>query len=68
MDCTALGLKSEALEEKLIEDVSLWLNAGTMYGAHDGEGYMRWNIACPRSVLEEGLERFRRFVRNRKRR
>ena len=62
MDCTALGLKSEALEEKLIEDVSLWLNAGTMYGAHDGEGYMRWNIACPRSVLEEGLERFSRFT------
>ena len=62
MDCTALGLKSEALEEKLIEDVSLWLNAGTMYGAHDGEGYMRWNIACPRSVLEDGLERFSRFA------
>ena len=62
MDCTALGLKSEALEEKLIEDVSLWLNAGTMYGTHDGEGYMRWNIACPRSVLEEGLERFSRFT------
>ena len=63
MDCTALGLKSEALEEKLIEDVSLWLNAGTMYGAADGEGYMRWNIACPRSVLAEGLQRFLRFVR-----
>ncbi|MDE6057409.1 MAG: cystathionine beta-lyase, partial [Muribaculaceae bacterium] len=55
-------LKSEALEEKLIEDVSLWLNAGTMYGTHDGEGYMRWNIACPRSVLEEGLERFLSFT------
>ena len=64
MDCTKLGLKSEALEEKLIEDVSLWLNAGTMYGTVDGEGYMRWNIACPRSVLEEGLQRFLRFVRN----
>lgn len=62
MDCTALGLKSEALEEKLIEDVSLWLNAGTMYGAHDGEGYMRWNIACPRTLLEEGLERFLSFT------
>ena len=30
MDCTALGLKSEKLEEKLVEDVNLWLNAGTM--------------------------------------
>ena len=63
MDCTALGLKSEELEEKLVNDVSLWLNAGTMYGARDGEGFMRWNIACPRSVLEEGLQRFTRFVR-----
>lgn len=62
MDCTALGLKSESLEEKLIEDVSLWLNAGTMYGTLDGEGYMRWNIACPRSVLKEGLERFLTFT------
>lgn len=63
MDCSALGLKSEALEEKLIEDVSLWLNAGTMYGTIEGEGYMRWNIACPRSVLKEGLERFRTFIK-----
>ncbi len=64
MDCTALGLKSEELEEKLVEDVNLWLNAGTMYGAVDGEGYMRWNIACPRSVLDDGLHRFLRFVQN----
>ena len=62
MDCTALGLKSEPLEEKLIEDVNLWLNAGTMYGTVEGEGYMRWNIACPRSVLKDGLERFRSFI------
>lgn len=63
MDCTALGLTSESLEEKLIEDVSLWLNAGTMYGSVEGEGYMRWNIACPRSVLKEGLQRFLNFIK-----
>ena len=62
MDCSKLGLKSEALEEKLIEDVSLWLNSGTMYGSVDGEGYMRWNIACPRSVLNDGLNRFLSFT------
>ena len=38
-----------------------WLNPGTMYGA-EGEGFMRWNIACPRSSLIKGLERFRNFV------
>ena len=30
----------------------------------EGEGFMRWNIACPRSVVREGWERFRRFVRS----
>ena len=63
MDCTVLGLKSDELEEKLVEDVNLWLNAGTMYGTEDGEGYMRWNIACPRSVLDDGLHRFLSFVK-----
>lgn len=63
MDCTVLGLKSDELEEKLVEDVNLWLNAGTMYGTEDSEGYMRWNIACPRSVLDDGLHRFLNFVK-----
>lgn len=62
MDCTALNLKSEELEEKLVAEANLWLNAGTMYGTNDGEGYMRWNIACPRSVLADGLNRFLNFV------
>ena len=66
MDCTALGLKSEALEEKLIEDESLWLNAGTMYGTVDGEGFMRWNIACPRTLLIDGLNRFLSFAKKKK--
>ena len=64
MDCSRLGMASEALEEALVSEAKLWLNAGTMYG-EDGEGYMRWNIACPRSVMLEGLERFTRFVRSR---
>lgn len=61
MDCRALGLSSEELEHRLVSDAKLWLNAGTMYGA-EGEGFMRWNIACPRDRMLEGLERFRSFV------
>lgn len=64
MDCSSLGMPSEALEHALLDDARLWLNAGTMYGA-EGEGYMRWNIACPRSVMLDGLNRFLNFVRNR---
>lgn len=64
MDCSTLGMSSDALEHALLDDARLWLNAGTMYGA-EGEGYMRWNIACPRSVMLDGLSRFLNFVRNR---
>ena len=65
MDCSALGMKSEELEEALLGEAKLWLNAGTMYGA-EGEGFMRWNLACPRSNVEEGLTRFLRFVSERR--
>ena len=61
MDCRALGIPSHELEERLVNEARLWLNAGTMYGA-TGEGFMRWNIACPRSVLDEALKRFAGFV------
>lgn len=64
MDCSSLGMPSNALEHALLDDARLWLNAGTMYGA-EGEGYMRWNIACPRSVMLDGLNRFLNFVRSR---
>ena len=30
----------------------------------EGKGFMRWNIACPRTTLAEGLKRFTGFVRN----
>ena len=61
MDCSPLHQSSEELERNLMKESRLWLNAGAMYGA-EGEGFMRWNIACPRSVLEEGLNRFCKYV------
>lgn len=60
MDCRTLGLPSEELERRMVAEAGLWLNAGTMYGA-EGEGFMRWNIACPRTTLAEGLKRFLDF-------
>ena len=65
MDCRTLGIGSEELEQLLVGEAKLWLNAGTMYGA-EGEGFMRWNLACPRSVLKQALARFKAFVENHK--
>lgn len=64
MDCRKSGLKSDELETELKEKAGLWLNSGSMYGS-EGEGFMRWNIACPRSVLMEGLSRFQRWLTQR---
>ena len=61
MDCRQAGHTSEELELLLKEKAALWLNAGTMYG-QEGEGYMRWNIACPRRQMLEGLRRFESLV------
>lgn len=63
MDCHRLGIHSQELEQRLVNEAGLWLNAGTMYGT-EGKGFMRWNIACPRTTLAEGLKRFTGFVRN----
>lgn len=61
MDCRSLGIPSEELEEELMKEAKLWLNAGSMYGK-EGEGFMRWNLACPRQLVKEGMERFSQFV------
>ena len=64
MDCRQLGIPSEELEEELMKKAKLWLNAGSMYG-REGEGFMRWNLACPRQFVKEGLERFSSFIKKR---
>lgn len=61
VDCRSLGIESTELERKLMDVAGVWLNEGTMYG-DAGEGFMRINIACPRSVLEEGLRRIKKGV------
>ena len=57
VDITATGLTSQEYADQLMEKTRVWVNPGTMYGPQSGEGYIRLNIACPRSRLMEALER-----------
>lgn len=59
VDCRSLGISSEELCSRLLREQHLWLNEGIMYG-QAGEGFVRINIACPRSRLMEALERLKR--------
>ncbi len=54
VDITTLGVSGDELEVRLLKDAQVWVNSGKMYGA---EGYIRINLACPRSLLEEALNR-----------
>lgn len=60
-DCRSLPFPSDTLQSRLRMETGLWLNSGTMYG-EEGEGFLRWNIACPRTMLQDALIRFRGFV------
>ena len=57
VDIRKTGLSSDEITEKLLSEAKVWVNSGTMYGQEAGEGFIRLNIACPRSLLAEGLER-----------
>ena len=60
--CKKLGVSSDQLQELLVEKARVYFSSGTLYGT-DGEGYLRINLACPQSVLNEALNRFIDFIR-----
>ena len=61
LDCRELGLNQEALNRLFVEEAHLALNEGTVFGK-EGEGFMRLNIACPRSVLAKALGQLKAAV------
>lgn len=54
LDCRALNLSEEELEDLIVNKAKLWLDGGTMFG-REGEGFQRINIACPRVILEKAF-------------
>ena len=60
LDCTAMPLKGDGLAEDLRNKTGLYLSSGSAYKGN-GDGFLRMNIACPRSRLIDGLERLGRY-------
>src|SRR5690606_26380306 len=58
IDCRKLGLSDENLMKKLLMKGKLALNQGSSYRS-GGEGFMRMNVGCPRSIVEDGLQRLK---------
>lgn len=62
VDCTAVTSDSDEFVDYLEKEVQLMLNAGSGFGGN-GKTFVRVNLACPRSRIEEGLRRLEKGVK-----
>lgn len=61
LDCRELGLSQPDLVHLFEDKAGLALNDGTMFGK-EGEGFMRLNVGCPRSILSKALESLKKAI------
>lgn len=61
LDCRELGLPQPELVRLFQEKAGLALNDGAMFGP-GGEGHMRLNVGCPRSILMDALNALKKAV------
>lgn len=64
LDCRELGFKTQEECTRFFADqCHLCLNPGEMFGI-DGRCYMRMNVGCPRSIIEEALKLIKEGCKN----
>ena len=56
IDCSELHISSDEIEEMLMHENKVWVNAGSMYGT-EGAAFIRINMACTSELLNEGITR-----------
>lgn len=64
LDCRDLHLNQEELNTFFIQEAKLGLNNGGDF-ERGLEGYMRLNVACPRSVLKQAMKQLEKVVNRR---
>ena len=61
LDCRELKLSQDELVHLFKDNAGLALNDGSIFGP-GGEGHMRLNIGCPRSVLDKAMNALKKAV------
>ncbi len=62
LDISAWGITSDEAAEKLQTEGKVVLSSGTIYGSKAGQGFLRLNLACTRSTLEQALIRISKVL------
>jgi cystathionine beta-lyase len=61
LDCRRLGLDKMGLKRLMMDEARVYLDEGFIFGP-EGEGFERINIACPRSILVQALDRIKSAI------
>ena len=61
LDCRALKMDQQEQRNLMLNKARVFLDEGYIFGP-EGVGFERINIACPRSILSDALERIRKAV------
>ncbi len=62
--CKTLGISSDELHARLADEAKVFFSPGSIYGSA-GECFLRVNMACPSSTLNEGLNRLFKWIESR---
>lgn len=64
VDMRSLGMNHDELEDFMLNKAYLWLDEGYIFGT-GGDGFERFNVACPRSILQQALEQLETAIHER---
>lgn len=58
LDCNSFGMSASDLQNFMIHDAGVGMNAGIQFGA-EGAGFLRMNIGCPGKILQQALKQIK---------
>ena len=63
VDFRSTGMTTEEIEHFIAHEAHIGVDMGTWFGP-GGEGWLRFNLACPRSLLEKAMEMLTKALNN----
>lgn len=63
IDCSNLNMNAKELQHFMLNEAKVGMNPGLAYG-DEGAQFMRMNIACPKQLLEDGVQRIIQAINN----
>lgn len=63
LDFNGVGIPQDKIQDFLINEAKVAMNDGATFG-ENGKGFFRMNVACPRYMVEEAMEKIEKAIRN----